>query len=204
MRMGHRSNQNGKNNIAASCLDYFRAFVCSKVFGYSKAFACTKASGYSRAFGSSKVFDYSKVTGRSGTSGHSRGSMFCKLSDFDSGKGSGGCQKTERKGRKNNTCCRSVIVSAAAFSAICMIIICTTLCSSLRSNANNGFKYYTSIIVQPGETLWELADQYMDYENYKDKQSYISEVMSINHLEEDMICAGQMLVVPYYSSEYIY
>lgn len=105
---------------------------------------------------------------------------------------------------RRNICRRPVILSAAVFSAVCMIIICTAFFGSLHSNANNGFKYYTSIVVQPGETLWELADQYIDYDHYKDKQSYISEVININHLEEDVICAGQMLVVPYYSSEYIY
>ena len=161
MSMGQGSIQNGKKSIAASSLDYFRAFGCFRAFP-------------------------------------KRGRKDRPLQD----RGGDGEGRTMSRKKKNSR--RPVIISAAVFSAICMIIICTTLWGSLRSNANNGFKYYTSIIVQPGETLWELADQYIDYENYKDKQSYISEVMSINHLEEDAICAGQMLVVPYYSSEYIY
>ena len=66
------------------------------------------------------------------------------------------------------------------------------------------FKYYTSITVSYGESLWDIADEYIDYDEYKDKNAYIAEVCSINHIEaEDSIKAGQDLVVPYYSSDFI-
>lgn len=66
------------------------------------------------------------------------------------------------------------------------------------------FKYYTSITVQNGETLWGIADDYIDYSQYKNKNAYISEVMSINQLDDASdIISGQKLTVPYYSSEFI-
>ena len=44
----------------------------------------------------------------------------------------------------------------------------------------------------------------IDYEEYKDKNEYIEEVQSINHLtEEDSIRAGQTLIVPYYSYDFV-
>lgn len=76
---------------------------------------------------------------------------------------------------------------------------------ALKSNASSGFKYYTSVTVAAGETLWELADSYVDYDYYKSKNSYIAEVQQINHLDEQgSIAAGQVLILPYYSSEYVY
>lgn len=100
---------------------------------------------------------------------------------------------------------RKLLISTFAMLALAGIIIGGGFyVSSIRSSAGNGFKYYTSITIEYGETLWSLADEYIDYDNYKDKNSYISEVRSINHLNEDCaIMAGQVLIVPYYSEEYV-
>lgn len=90
-------------------------------------------------------------------------------------------------------------------AVFCMVMICTVSYGSIKSQANSGFKYYTGVTVESGETLWSLADKYIDYDYYKDMNSYIAEVQSINHLDDDeAIQAGQMLVVPYYSAEYVY
>ena len=52
--------------------------------------------------------------------------------------------------------------------------------------------------------MWDLSDDYIDYDEYKDKKEYIAEVQSINHLtEEDSIRAGQTLIVPYYSYDFV-
>jgi len=65
------------------------------------------------------------------------------------------------------------------------------------------FKYYTSVQLSYGETLWSLSEKYMDEELYTNA-SYIEEVKSINHIhDEDDVMAGKMLIVPYYSTEYI-
>ena len=65
-------------------------------------------------------------------------------------------------------------------------------------------KYYTQVTVAYGETLWDLSDDYIDYDEYKNKKEYIAEVQSINHLaEEDSIRAGQTLIVPYYSYDFV-
>ena len=91
----------------------------------------------------------------------------------------------------------------AAFAAFCMILVCTISYNSISCNANDGFKYYTSIIVEAGESLWNIADDYMD-EHYDNRGSYIAEICHINHLDENgTVTAGQTLIVPYYSSEYV-
>lgn len=94
-------------------------------------------------------------------------------------------------------------------ATICMIVVCAVSFHGIRSVASNGedqlkFKYYTQVTVAYGETLWDLSDGYIDYEEYKDKNEYIAEVRSINHLsEENGVRAGQTLIVPYYSYNFV-
>ena len=99
--------------------------------------------------------------------------------------------------------CMMVIMS------LCLICIGVLSYHAIQTSANTGedklhFKYYTEITVQYGETLWDIADDYIDYNEYRNKSSYIAEVKNINHLDADgSINAGQRLIVPYYSYEFI-
>lgn len=92
---------------------------------------------------------------------------------------------------------------------VCLIVIGVFSYNSFVASASTGddevsFKYYTNITVAYGETLWDIADDYIDYEQYADKEVYIAEVKSINHLDsEGTIKAGQNLVLPYYSNEFV-
>lgn len=95
------------------------------------------------------------------------------------------------------------------FMTVCLIVICAGSYHSIISSAKSGsddiyFKYYTGITVAAGDTLWDIADEYIDYEQYKDKEAYIAEVRSINHISEDAtIRVGQNLIVPYFSHEFV-
>ena len=112
----------------------------------------------------------------------------------------------KRQQRRRRQLQRRIVTMLAT---ICVIAFCAVSYHGIRSLASSGedqlkFKYYTQVTVSYGETLWELADSYMDDEEYKDKNAYIAEVRSINHLsEEDSIRAGQMLIVPYYSYDFV-
>lgn len=90
----------------------------------------------------------------------------------------------------------------------CLVMVCAVSYHSLKLSANIGedlsFKYYTNITVAYDETLWEIADEYIDYTQYKDKNAYIDEVRNINHLNADSaVKAGQHLVIPYFSSDFV-
>lgn len=65
------------------------------------------------------------------------------------------------------------------------------------------YKYYKSVIVEDGDTLWNYACQYGDVQYYNSHSDYINEVIHINSLSEDKITSGQYLILPYYSSEFI-
>lgn len=58
-------------------------------------------------------------------------------------------------------------------------------------------KYYKSIEIVSGDTLWDLAETHMD-DNYGCVQDYIDEVKDMNGLLDDSIHDGQYLMIPYY------
>ncbi len=62
-------------------------------------------------------------------------------------------------------------------------------------------KYYTSITVAEGDSLWSIAREYMGT-HYASAHDYIKEVVNMNSLKDDTIYTGQHLVIPYYSAEY--
>ena len=60
-------------------------------------------------------------------------------------------------------------------------------------------RYYTSIRIQPGDTLWEIASDFK-WEG-QSIQEYIGEVMEMNHLSSEQITAGQYLMIYYYKDK---
>lgn len=89
----------------------------------------------------------------------------------------------------------------------CSIVAVITLCSIIFSTTNaqaapaeTTCKYYTSIQIESGDTLWAIASEYITDE-YADMHEYMEEVCAINHISEDEIHAGQYIVVPYYALE---
>lgn len=60
-------------------------------------------------------------------------------------------------------------------------------------------KYYTDVRVESGDTLWDIAMEYMT-EEYRSVNEYIREVKKINNIGTGLQC-GQILTVPYYSDE---
>lgn len=85
----------------------------------------------------------------------------------------------------------------------CLIVTASIAASSFRSNAKNdpaqeSSKYYKSIVVSDSDTLWSIAEDYMDEAHYGSVYEYIREVMRINNLTNDAIYADAHLIVPYY------
>ena len=90
---------------------------------------------------------------------------------------------------------------------LCLIILLTITFGGFLSKAKDKkedvtyYKYYTNIEIQPGDTLWDLADEYL--EHYKSKEAYIQEVSQLNSIRNGKIISGQNLIMPYYSTEYL-
>ena len=68
-----------------------------------------------------------------------------------------------------------------------------------RREEDASYKYYTSILVENGDTLWSIALENMTPE-YEQIEEYISEVRRLNHLCGDNIRAGEYLTLPRYGS----
>jgi LysM repeat protein len=58
-------------------------------------------------------------------------------------------------------------------------------------------KYYTSIDIAEGDTLWSIAAEHMS-DGFQDEQTYINEIIRLNHLSSEEIHAGESLIIPYY------
>ena len=90
--------------------------------------------------------------------------------------------------------------------AICLAITFSFSVNSFLSNAKSGnepisYKYYKSITISNGDSLWSIANEYMDDEHYSSTNDYIKEVKHLNSLKSDYISYGESIIVPYYSYE---
>lgn len=69
-------------------------------------------------------------------------------------------------------------------------------------NQSIEYKYYTSICLERGDSLWKLAEEYMG-EHYDNQQDYIEEVRELNNLTSEEVQEGQYLTIPYFSEEFL-
>lgn len=97
---------------------------------------------------------------------------------------------------------RRILISMMSLTLLIMgVLIGSNLLDSSRSEAENSkeiYKYYTSIQVESGDTLWSIADKYVTSE-YSDRNTYMKELVALNNLSDTTIHAGQYLTVSYYS-----
>ena len=90
----------------------------------------------------------------------------------------------------------------------CLVVILAVCTGSFFSKAtessdeNAEYKYYTSIIVKAGDSMTTIADKYISAQ-YGSTDDYISEVAAINHLSDNEIHAGEHIIVPYYTAEFV-
>ena len=89
---------------------------------------------------------------------------------------------------------------------VCLIVTCSIFMSTFRSSAQSdpaktSYKYYKSITVTSHDTLWSIAQQYMDETHYDTVTDYINEVRYMNSLTDDSIHYGEYLVIPYFEND---
>lgn len=59
-------------------------------------------------------------------------------------------------------------------------------------------KYYKSIEIKYGDTLWDIALEYMG-EFYSSPEDYIKEIKYINNLKNDRIIEGRFITIVYFN-----
>lgn len=89
------------------------------------------------------------------------------------------------------------IIAAIIIAAVLYVAISHTGASEADAT-HASTKYFTSITVESGDTLWSIAEEYMT-EEYASVNEYVDEVVYTNNLsDESDIKAGTHLLVPYY------
>ncbi|MFQ9933887.1 MAG: LysM peptidoglycan-binding domain-containing protein [Lachnospiraceae bacterium] len=80
------------------------------------------------------------------------------------------------------------------------VILSLTLITAVAANGSNveKTKYYKSILIQSGDTLWNIAEEYYDKDNTTIIE-YIDELKQINGISDENIKSGNYLVISYYN-----
>lgn len=110
------------------------------------------------------------------------------------------------KRRRERELRRHILLSVLTLCITVAFVFCI---SSINTDAKDSsetieIKYYTSMTVSAGDTLWTIAAEHMgESGHYASASEYITEVMRMNGLDNETIYAGQHLVIPYYSAEFI-
>ncbi len=92
---------------------------------------------------------------------------------------------------------RKIMVGVVVILSLLLSIILFTNRAAAEEN-RTVYTYYTSYEIQSGDTLWSIADQFMG-PDFTDKDDFIENIKTINHLGDDNITAGNFLVIEYSS-----
>ena len=97
---------------------------------------------------------------------------------------------------------RSILAIAILIIISLGILLGTSMnaSASAKGDVASYNKYYKSIRIEAGDTLWTIADEYIADLNI-DKKDYIREICELNGIYEDDIRTGDYVVITYYSKE---
>lgn len=90
--------------------------------------------------------------------------------------------------------------------SVVTVITLSILLISFSTEANDrvhepAYKYYKSIEITNGDTLWSIANDHFDSAYYNNTREYVSEIKKVNNLTSEKIVAGSYIIIPYYSAE---
>jgi cell division septal protein FtsQ len=121
------------------------------------------------------------------------------------------CSESEIRRRKNKIrrerIVRRQFMVLAIIVSIFVIYACfafTTIMSGAEGTDHvTEYKYYKSVVVHSGDSIWSIASENYNANKYKDINSYIKEINTINSLSAcSTLKAGESLIVPYYETNF--
>ncbi len=108
--------------------------------------------------------------------------------------------------RRRKTALYKRLIASGCFTLVLALTLSIALCSfSTKASEDSNvsmYKYYTSIQITAGDTLWSIAEKY-DAPHSDSVMNYIDEVKEMNGLDDDSLLSGQYLIIPYYSDVFI-
>lgn len=94
---------------------------------------------------------------------------------------------------------RCMLITAILIAVVSIYgILVVNASDSSSVSESEPVKYYKSICVESGETLWDIALKY--HPDAYGINSYIDDIKHINHMQSDTVYSGQNIIV-YYLSE---
>ena len=114
-------------------------------------------------------------------------------------------EKRERiRARRKKQVAKQKMILLLALTLIITIgsIVFGTIFSTAKDPATDipQYKYYKSITIEEGDSLWSLASTYYTKE-YTSLSDYINEIKRMNGLSSDVLYAGNYLLVPHFVAE---
>lgn len=101
---------------------------------------------------------------------------------------------------------RLVAIGIMASVVLFLAIILSFSFNSDASNMNNEqYRYYKTVSVSTGDSVWTIAEEYMDYLHYRNTREFVNDITRINQISPDSkLKAGNNIIIPYYSEELVY
>lgn len=78
---------------------------------------------------------------------------------------------------------------------------CFSVAQGSAKASEQNYKYYKSIVIEKGDTLWNIAKEYRT-DAYDSTQEYMEELIRVNNLSSDQIHEGQHLLIAYFDTEF--
>lgn len=95
----------------------------------------------------------------------------------------------------------SAFLTGAVF-LIALLLFCIIFRGiKVKGQEQTRYKYYTSIEIQSGDTLWSIASEIAKAYDL-DTRECVKELKFMNSLKDDTIHAGNYLTIFYYDDEY--
>lgn len=106
-------------------------------------------------------------------------------------------EEKRRSAAKHKTQKRTRRIAAGFFVILCMCLTFSTFFVYAHENrAETAYTYYKSVEIQPGDTLWDIAEDTMP-SGYDSTAVYVEVLKDMNGLTTDNIQAGQNLIIAY-------
>lgn len=91
-----------------------------------------------------------------------------------------------------------VLIAAIVFT---LLFFTTSFLSDAQTdNFTPECKYYKSVTVHAGDTIWDIATENYSALHYDSVSKYVSEIKSLNNISDTTkVYAGESIVLPYYA-----
>lgn len=96
----------------------------------------------------------------------------------------------------------TTLVMASVIIFLVMFISFSFMSDASANKDHEQYRYYSSVTVTAGDSVWSIANEYMDPLHYRSVKALVNDIASVNRISSDAkLVAGSQIIVPYYSDE---